>query len=128
MNIFKKVINFFRKKEEKPKQKKTKPEKIVEKQIETKVEKVYIEVESTKPFDEQLCNLVIKQVLKRKRNLNDRPEELSKQEWKKILIQIYIAFKELKQPLKPSSPGKRQILEKKYQIGLNLFTQYIKKL
>jgi hypothetical protein len=128
MNIFKKVINFFRKKEEKPKQKKTKPEKIVEKQIETKVEKVYIEVESTKPFDEQLCNLVIKQVLKRKKNLNDRPEELSKQEWKKILIQIYIAFKELKQPLKPSSPGKRQILEKKYQIGLNLFTQYIKKL
>jgi hypothetical protein len=128
MNIFKKVINFFRKKEEKPKQKKTKPEKIVEKQIKTKVEKVYIEVESTKPFDEQLCNLVIKQVLKRKKNLNDRPEELSKQEWKKILIQIYIAFKELKQPLKPSSPGKRQILEKKYQIGLNLFTQYIKKL
>lgn len=128
MNIFKKVINFFKKKEEKPKPKKAKPEKIVEKQIETKVEKVYIEVESTKPFDEQLCNLIIKQVLKRKRNLNDRPEELSKQEWKKILIQIYIAFKELRQPLKPSSPGKRQILEKKYQIGLNLFTQYIKKL
>jgi hypothetical protein len=66
--------------------------------------------------------------LKRKRNLNDRPEELSKQEWKKILIQIYIAFNELRRPLKPSSPGKRQILEKKYQIGLNLFTQYIKKL
>lgn len=127
MNIFKKIVSFF-KKEKKPKTKKQPVKKVVEKQVETKIEKVFIEVESTKPFDEQLCNLVIKQVLKRKRNLNDRPEELSKQEWKKILIQIYIAFKELKQPLKPSSPGKRQILEKKYQIGLNLFTQYIKKL
>lgn len=127
MNIFKKIVSFF-KKQKKPKTKKQPVKKVVEKQVETKIEKVFIEVESTKPFDEQLCNLVIKQVLKRKRNLNDRPEELSKQEWKKILIQIYIAFKELKQPLKPSSPGKRQILEKKYQIGLNLFTQYIKKL
>jgi hypothetical protein len=128
MNIFKKVINFFRKKKEKPKKKKQQEKKVVEKQIETKIEKVFIEIENTKPFDEQLCDLVIKQVLKRKKNLNNRPEELSKQEWKKILIQIYIAFKELRQPLKPSSPGKRQILEKKYQTGLNLFTQYIKKL
>ena len=101
MNLFKKISKVFKKAESKPKE---------------------------LPMHIQISNLLESGIQKRKLDLNNKPQDLSKEEWNNTLIKIQYAFQARKDMLPFKSKAKRIRRQTKIDQGFELFKKYYKQL
>jgi hypothetical protein len=79
-------------------------------------------------FNKEICEKTISRIKFRQSNLNDRPKNLTEEEWKKILNQILFAFSVKQQGISLKSLAKRKMRKKKVVEGFRLFEVYLKDL
>lgn len=75
-----------------------------------------------------LLETIFERIQERKKNLKDRPKELSPQQWLDTLNKISFAFLIKTEPSDLKSPARKKQRERKIKESLKLFQEYLKEL